>query len=106
MASLQFQTCSHSGGADNSRTPRTRQKTVQMKSLWKNARHSDDMTDLLSIQSLGRVKRLYQRGRMADEQRVARSSCQHADHGQPHVGRTLWRIASVTDAQHVRQGLE
>ena len=61
---------------------------------------------LFSVQSLGRVERLYQCRRMADEERVARGPGEHADHRQPDVRGTLRRISPVADAKHVRQSLE
>ena len=38
---------------------------------------------------------------MTDKESVARSTGQHADHSQPHVGDALRRISPETDAQHV-----
>jgi len=56
---------------------------------------------LLGVDALGSVERLYERGRLANEQRVERGAGQHADDRQPHVADTLRRIAAVADTQHV-----
>jgi len=61
---------------------------------------------LFAVESLGRVERLNESGGVTDEQRIARGSGQHADHGQPDVGRTLRRVPAEPDAQHVWQRLE
>jgi len=61
---------------------------------------------LLSVESFWGVERLDERGGMADEQCVAGGTGQHTDHGQPDVGRALWRVPAKPDTQHVWQRLE
>lgn len=43
---------------------------------------------------------------MADEHGIARGSDNHAEHGQPDVRHALWRLSSVSNAQHVAHGLK
>jgi len=50
---------------------------------------------LFSIEPLGSVERLYERGRVADEQRVTYRSREHADHRQPYVRDGLRGVATV-----------
>jgi len=56
---------------------------------------------LLTVKSLRCVERLDKRGGMTHEQRVARGTGQHTDHGQPDVRCALWGVSSESDTQHV-----
>jgi hypothetical protein len=64
------------------------------------------MPYLFPVEPFRRIERLYECRGMTDEQRVAGRAGQHTDHGQPHVGRTLWGVSTEPYTQHVRQGLE
>jgi len=59
------------------------------------------VSNLFAVESFGRVERLYESGRVSDKQRVADSTGQHTDHGQPDFGQALRRIATIANAQHV-----
>lgn len=41
---------------------------------------------------------------MAEEHGVARGPDYHADHGEPNIGHALWRVSTVSYAQHVTHG--
>ena len=64
------------------------------------------MACLFSVEPLGCVERLDERGGVADEHGVARGADEHADHGEPDVGGGLRREATVADAEHVRERFE
>jgi len=62
---------------------------------------ADGVSYLFGVDALGSVERLYQRGRLADEQCVEGGTSKHADDCQPDVGDALRRVAAVADTQHV-----
>jgi len=59
------------------------------------------VSNLLAVESFGRVKRLDKCRCVADEECIADGTGQHADHRQPDVRQTLWRVPAITNAQHV-----
>lgn len=61
---------------------------------------------LFSVESLRCVERLDDGRRVSDDQRITDGATEHADHGQPDVRQALRWIATVTNTQHVWQGLE
>jgi len=66
-----------------------------------DCKHVEKSSDLFPVESLGCIKRLNERCRVTDEQRVANRTRQHADHCQPDIGQALWRIPAVTNTQHM-----
>lgn len=59
---------------------------------------------LLLILPLWCIQRLNQGGSMAEEHGVAGGPHNHTDHGEPDVTLALWRVGTVSYAQHVTHG--
>lgn len=59
---------------------------------------------LLLILPMRGVQGLDQVSSMAEEHGVARGPDYHADHGEPNIGHALWRVSTISYAQHVTHG--
>lgn len=56
---------------------------------------------LLLVLPVRRIQGLHQVGCMAKKHGVAGGPHHHTDHGEPHVTHALWRVGTVSNAQHV-----
>ena len=67
---------------------------------------TDGPCHLLPVLAAGRVQALYDAGGVAEDHGVAGGARHHAEHRQPQVRHVLRGEPPVSDAQHVRHGLE
>ena len=63
--------------------------------------HTIMWSHLLSVQPSGRIEGLDESCGVSDKQGITRGTGQHADRGQPDVGRTLRRVPTVPDTEHM-----